>query len=178
MLNDDEDMREMMIRIVEATEADVPVILAMIRGLAEYEKLSHQVVATEQKLRESLFGQLPAAEVVLAYLGEECAGFALFFPTYSTFLAQRGLYLEDLFVKSECRGRGVGFALLQHLARVAIDRRCGRVEWGVLDWNEPSIQFYERLGAEPMDEWIKYRLTGDALRKLAGKERALEDAAG
>ena len=102
----------------------------------------------------------------------------LFFPTYSTFLAQRGLYLEDLFVKSEFRGRGVGFALLKHLATLAIERVCGRVEWGVLDWNEPSIQFYERLGAEPMDEWVKYRLTGDALQKLATGARALEDAAG
>jgi GNAT superfamily N-acetyltransferase len=154
------------LRIVDATAADVPLILDMILGLAEYEKLAHEVVATEAKLRESLFGKQPAAEVVLAYWDDECAGFALFFPTYSTFLAQRGLYLEDLFVKAQWRGHGIGFALLRHLARIAVERNCGRVEWGVLNWNEPSIRFYKRLGAEPMDEWTKYRLTGDALVKL------------
>jgi len=161
----------MAIRIVEATVADVPVILDMIRGLAEYEKLTHEVVATEEKLRESLFGAEPAAEVVLAYWGAECAGFALYFPTYSTFLAQRGIYLEDLFVKSDWRGRGVGFALLRYLAKIAVQRGCGRVEWGVLNWNSPSIEFYKRLGAVAMDEWSKYRLTGAALEKLAVNER-------
>jgi GNAT superfamily N-acetyltransferase len=168
----------MEIRIADASVTDVPVILEMIRGLAEYEKLGHEVVATEEKLRESLFGAHPAAEVVLAYWGAECVGFALFFPTYSTFLAQRGIYLEDLFVKAPWRGRGIGFALLRYLARVAVERGCGRVEWGVLDWNLPSIEFYKRLGAEAMDEWTKYRLTGDALEKLAVNERELEDAAG
>ena len=168
----------MALRIVDATERDVAVILEMIQGLALYEKLAHECVATEEKLRESLFGKQPAAEVALAYWDEECAGFALFFPTYSTFLAQRGLYLEDLFVKAHWRGRGIGFALLKHLAKIAAERNCGRVEWGVLNWNEPSIQFYKRLGAEPMDEWTKYRLTGEALQKLAVHEQSLEDAAG
>jgi GNAT superfamily N-acetyltransferase len=159
-------------RIVDATEQDVAVILEMIQGLALYEKLAHECVATEEKLRESLFGANPAAEVVLAYWGDECAGFALFFSTYSTFLAQRGIYLEDLFVREEMRGRGIGLALLRHLARLAVSRKCGRVEWGVLNWNEPSIQFYRKLGAVPMDEWTKYRLTGEALEKLAVSEHA------
>src|SRR5262249_18845834 len=142
-------------------------ILEMIRGLAEYEKLDHLMTATEERLRKSLFGPKPAADVLLAYCGPECAGFALFFPVYSTFLAQPGIYLEDLFVKPPFRGKGVGFALLAEVAQVAVQRGCGRVEWGVLDWNQPSIDFYKRLGAVPMDEWTKYRLTGEALEKLA-----------
>ena len=157
------------IRIVPATEADVPVILAMIRGLAEYEKLADMVVATEERLRESLFGARPAAEVLLANLDDQWVGFALFFSTYSTFLAQQGAYLEDLYVVPEARGRGAGIALLIELARLAVERGYGRVEWSVLNWNEPSIQFYKKLGAVPMDEWTSYRLTGEALHLLASR---------
>ena len=154
-------------RIVPATPAEAPVILDMIKGLAEYEKLSHVVVATEQQIRDTLFGAKPAAEVLLAESNGEWVGFALFFSTYSTFLAQPGLYLEDLYVKSHARGRGFGTALLTELAKIAVARGYGRVEWAVLDWNAPSIGFYRKLGAVPMDEWTTYRLTGDALRKLA-----------
>jgi GNAT superfamily N-acetyltransferase len=155
------------IQIVLATEADTPVILELIRALAEYEKLLHIVTATEEKLRRSLFGSQPAGEVLLAHYEGECAGFALFFPNYSTFLGQAGLYLEDLYVKPHLRGKGIGFALLARLARIAAERSCGRLEWEVLDWNEPSIQFYKRLGAVAMDDWTKYRLAGEALEKLA-----------
>jgi GNAT superfamily N-acetyltransferase len=157
------------IRVVPATEADVPVILAMIRGLAEYEKLAHVVIATGERLRETLFGARPAAEVLLANLDGKCVGFALFFSTYSTFLAQPGAYLEDLYVVPEARGRGAGIALLIELARIAVTRGYGRVEWSVLNWNEPSIQFYKKLGAIAMDEWTSYRLTGEPLRLLASR---------
>ncbi len=156
------------LRIVAATERDVPVILELIRALAEYEKLAHLVTATEELLREALFRIKPAAEVLLAYWGQECAGFAVFFATYSTFLAQPGLHLEDLYVKPHLRGGGIGLALFQHLARIASERGCGRLEWGVLDWNEPAIEFYKKLGAVPLDEWTKYRLTGEALKSLGG----------
>ena len=156
------------LRIEPASEAQVPLILEFIRGLAEYEKLSDEVVATEASLRQSLFGPRPDAEVVIAYADDEPAGFALFFHNYSTFLGRRGLYLEDLFVKPAFRGRGVGRALLQHLARVAVERGCGRFEWWVLDWNEPAIRFYQSLGARPMGDWTVYRLTGPALEALAG----------
>lgn len=156
-----------MIQIVPATEADVPIILAMIRGLAEYERLADMVVATEQRLRETLFGPRPAAEVLLANLNGGPVGFALFFPTYSTFLAQPGIYLEDLYVQPEARGKGAGIALLVALAKLAVERGCGRVEWSVLNWNEPSINFYKNLGAVPLDEWTSYRLTGPALTRLA-----------
>ncbi len=159
-----------MIALRSATEADVPVILELIRGLADYEKLGHLVAATEEGLRATLFGEKPAAEVLLAMVGDECAGFALFFASYSTFLARAGIYLEDLFVKPHQRGKGIGFALLRRLAQVAEERGCGRVEWDVLDWNEPSIGFYKSLGAVAMDEWTKYRLTGDALSRLAGSD--------
>ena len=145
---------------------DVPQILAMIQGLAEYEKLSHLVTATEERLRQSLFGSRPAAEVLLAWHEAECVGFALFFPNYSTFLAQPGIYLEDLYVKPEARRKGAGLALLRELARLAAARGCGRVEWAVLDWNEPSIAFYISLGAVPLDDWTTFRLTGEALTKL------------
>src|SRR5438309_1349667 len=140
------------IRIVPATEADVPVILEMIRWLAEYEKLSHVVSATEEQLRLTLFGERPAAEVLLAGLNREWLGFALFSPNYSTFLGQPGIYLEDLYIKPDARGKGAGLALFIELARIAVARGCGRVEWSVLDWNEPSIQFYKKLGAEALDE--------------------------
>jgi len=154
------------IRIVEATAADVPVILELIRGLAEYEKLSDQVTATEEKLRMTLFGQHPAAEVLLGRVGDECAGFALFFQNYSTFLAKPGIFLEDLFVKPEFRGRGVGRALLTRVGKIAKERDCGRFEWEVLDWNTSAIGFYKSLGAVPMEEWTKYRVTGETLDKF------------
>jgi len=156
-----------MLQIVPATEPDLPVILELIHELAEYEKRSHIVTATEEKLRETLFGVKPPAEVLLAHWDDECAGFAVFFATYSTFLAQRGLYLEDLYVKPHLRGRKIGLALLKHVAAIATERGCGRLEWGVLDWNQPAIEFYKRLGAVPMDEWTKYKLTGEALANLA-----------
>jgi GNAT superfamily N-acetyltransferase len=155
------------IRIIPATEADVPVILDMIRGLAEYEKLVHVVAATEDQLRRTLFGERPAAEVLLAHWNSEPIGFALFFPNYSTFLAQPGIYLEDLYVKPHARGKGAGLALFVELARIAVARGCGRVEWSVLDWNEPSIQFYKKLGAVAMDDWTTFRLTSEPLQRLA-----------
>lgn len=151
-----------------ATAADVPQILAFIRGLAEYERLLHEVVATEDGLRQALFGPRPYAEVVLAEDAGVPVGFALFFHTFSTFLGQPGIYLEDLFVIPEARGRGVGKALLAELARLAIARGCGRVEWAVLDWNAPAIGFYDSLGARPNEEWNVYRLTGAPLAALAG----------
>jgi GNAT superfamily N-acetyltransferase len=150
-----------------ATEADVPLILRFIGALAEYEKLSHQVVATEDDLRRTLFGPRPYGEVLLGYEGEVPMAFALFFHNFSTFLGKPGLYLEDLFVKPEARGRGYGKAMLKQLARIAVERGCGRFEWWVLDWNEPSIQFYKSLGAIPMDEWTVFRVTGEALTTLA-----------
>lgn len=151
-----------------ATVEDVPLILQFIRDLAEYERLAHVVVATEERIRETLFGDRHYAEVILGEEDGAPAGFALFFHNYSTFLGQAGIYLEDLFVKPEARGRGYGKALLARLAQLAVERNCGRVEWAVLNWNEPSINFYKALGAAPMDEWTVYRLTGGALAKLAG----------
>jgi GNAT superfamily N-acetyltransferase len=154
-----------LIRPAEA--ADVPLILAFIRGLAAYEKLLPEVTATEEKLRTTLFGPRPAAECVLAFADGVPAGFALFFTNYSTFLAQPGLYLEDLFVAPEFRGQGIGQALLRHLARLANQRGCGRMEWSVLDWNQPAIDFYESLGAERKTDWTICRLTGDRLARYA-----------
>ena len=150
-----------------ATEDDVPLILSFIRELAEYEKLSHEVVATEDVLRGSLFGERTGAEVVICSLSGTPAGFALFFHNFSTFLGRPGLYLEDLYVKPEMRGRGLGRALLVHLAKLARERGCGRMEWSVLDWNEPAIKLYKGIGAVPMDEWTVYRVTGEALENLA-----------
>jgi len=155
------------VRIVAATEGDVPLILRLIRGLAEYERLAHEVVATEEGLRASLFGDRAHAEVAIARLGDEAVGFALFFHNYSTFLGRRGLYLEDLFVFPAWRGRGVGRRLLTHLAALAVERGCGRFEWSVLDWNEDAIRFYRSVGAEPMSDWTIYRVTGPALTRLA-----------
>ena len=155
------------VKVVSASDRDVPLILQMIRDLAEYERMSDQVVATEDGLREVLFGAQPQAEVLIAYADDRPAGFALFFHNFSTFVGRRGLYLEDLFVKPEFRGLGLGRRLLTELARIAIDRNCGRFEWSVLDWNEPAIGFYEKLGAEMMKEWRIFRLTGDALNRLA-----------
>lgn len=149
-----------------AVPADVPAILRCIRGLAEYERLAHECVATEALLRESLFGTAPAAAVVLALSGGEPAGFALWFRSYSTFLARPGMHLEDLFVLPEFRGRGLGRRLLAHLAGIALDRGYGRLEWAVLDWNADAIRFYESLGAVPMSDWTTYRVAGDALAAL------------
>ena len=154
-------------RVREASEGDVPLILSLIRELAEYEKLSDEVVATEDGLRDSLFGERRYAEVLIAEHGGAPAGFALFFHNFSTFLSKPGIYLEDLYVKPEFRGAGIGKKLLVYLARLAKERTCGRLEWWVLDWNEPSIGFYERLGAVPMDDWTVYRVSGSALEDLA-----------
>jgi GNAT superfamily N-acetyltransferase len=156
------------VRIVPATDADTPVVLQLIKALADYEKLTHLVSATEEDLRTWLFGPRPIIEVVLARADDRAIGFALFFHNFSTFLGRPGLYLEDLFVVPEWRGRGVGEKLLTHLARLAVERGCGRMEWSVLDWNEPAIRFYTRLGAAPMPEWRICRLTGDALTRVAG----------
>ena len=155
------------LRIRAAEGADAPLVLRFIRELAEYERLLHEVEATEDRLRETLFGALRRAEVVIAELDGEPVGFALFFHNYSTFLARPGIYLEDLYVRPEARGRGAGRALLAHLARLAKERGCGRLEWWVLDWNEPAIRFYRALGARPMDEWTVFRLTGPDLDRLA-----------
>lgn len=157
----------MSITLRAARASDVPVILRFIQGLADYEKLSHACVATDAELTATLFGERPYAEVLLAFWNEEPAGFALFFHNYSTFLAKPGIYLEDLFVDPAFRGKGMGKALLIALARLAVERGCGRLEWSVLDWNEPAIQFYKSLGAVAMDEWTGYRVTGEALTALS-----------
>ncbi|HWE04934.1 MAG TPA: GNAT family N-acetyltransferase [Tepidisphaeraceae bacterium] len=153
--------------ILPAIAADVPLILAFIRGIADYEKLSHEVVATEASLLEHLFGPRPMAEVRIARLGDKPAGFALFFHNFSTFLGRPGIYLEDLFVFPEFRGQGIGKALLTEVAKIAAERKCGRFEWSVLNWNEPAIKFYEGLGAKPMSEWTIYRMTEGTILKLA-----------
>lgn len=163
-------MKSTNFNIRQATERDVPLILSFIRQLAEYERLSHEAVMTEETLRQSLFGSRRAAEVLLGYLGDEPVAFAVFFHNFSTFLGRSGLYLEDLFVIPEMRGRGFGRAMLVELARIAKERKCGRFEWAVLDWNESAIQFYKGLGAVPMDEWTIFRVTGEALNRLAEKE--------
>jgi GNAT superfamily N-acetyltransferase len=147
----------------------VPLVLDFIRRLAEYELLPHEVVATEEMVSDSLFGATPAAAALLGYADGEPVGFALYFHNYSTFLGRRGLYLEDLFVLPAARGRGVGRALLGALARVALERGCGRMEWSVLDWNEPAIAFYRSLGARPLSEWTTFRLAGGALAALAAE---------
>ena len=154
-------------QIRAATKDDVAVILSFIKKLADYERLSHEVVATEAGLRETLFGRRRTAEVALGYFKREAVGFVLFFHSYSTFLGQPGIYIEDLFVDEAFRRRGFGRALLAYVARLAKERRCGRLEWSVLDWNEPAINFYKKLGATPMSEWTVYRVTGESLRKLA-----------
>ncbi len=157
------------LEIRSATRDDVALILKLIRALAEYEKLAHEVIADEEDLRDTLFGTRPAAEVRIAEWQGQPAGFALFFHNYSTFLAKRGIYLEDLFVLPEYRGRGIGRALLVHIARLAVDRRCGRFEWSVLDWNKPAIDFYRGLGAREMADWRIYRTDGANLAKLAAR---------
>ena len=152
-----------------ASESDIPLILQFIRDLAEYEKLSHEVVADEAQLRATLFGLRPAAEVLLAEVAAGPVGFALFFQSYSTFLAKPGLYLEDLYVRPLARGRGVGGALMSACARIAVQRHYGRFEWSVLDWNEPALKFYQSLGAKPMADWTVQRLVDDELHALAEK---------
>lgn len=157
------------IRIVPATADDVAVILSLIRELAEFEKLSHLVVATEAMLAEALFSAHPKAEVVLAIQDDEPVGFALFFHNFSTFLGRHGLYLEDLYVREAARDKGVGKALLLHLAGIARERCCGRYEWAVLDWNDHAIRFYKQLGALPLDDWTIMRVTGRALEDIVDK---------
>ena len=152
-----------------ATKADVPVILAFIKKLADYERLSHEVVATEKILNETLFGRRRTAELAIGFYKKEPVGFVLFFHNYSTFLGQPGIYIEDLYVEEAFRRRGFGRALLTYVAQLAQERRCGRLEWSVLDWNEPAINFYQKLGAVPMKEWTTFRLTGDSLKKLAAE---------
>ncbi len=158
----------MTVSIRPAEAADVPVIADLIRALARFERLEHEVVMTEELLERALFGHRPYAEVVLAEDGGRPVGFALFFHNFSTFLGRPGIYLEDLFVVPEHRARGIGRDLLVHLARLAVERGCGRLEWAVLDWNQEAIRFYERLGARPNSDWTVYRLTGEALSSLAG----------
>lgn len=155
--------------IRRATEADVPVILQFIRGLADYERLAHEVVADEATLHRTLFGERRVAEVLIGYDNDRPVCFALFFHNFSTFLGRPGIYLEDLFVNPDQRGKGFGKAMLAYLAKLAVERECGRLEWSVLDWNEPAIKFYKSLGAKPMDEWTIFRVTGDALLQLAGE---------
>ena len=159
-------------RIVAATPADVTLILSLIRELADYERMSDQVVATEADVERALFGERPCAEAVIARVGDEAVGFALFFQSFSSFVGRPGLYLEDLYVRPAHRGRGIGRGLLAHLARLAVERGCGRFEWSVLDWNELAISSYLRAGAVPMDEWTVYRLTGEPLRALAAEAAA------
>ena len=155
------------ISIRPAAPADISLIVTFIRELAAYEKLAHEVVAREEDFHEALFGNRPVIEAVIASLDDEPVGYALFFPNFSTFLGKPGLYLEDLYVRPEARGFGAGRAMLEHLAQIAVERGWGRFEWAVLDWNEPSIAFYKKMGARAMDEWTTYRMTGEALKKLA-----------
>ena len=157
-----------LLSIRPATIDDVPLIRALIAELAEYERLADAAVAADDDLRAQLFGAQPAAEVLIGEVDGQAAGFALFFHNFSTFLGKRGLYLEDLFVRPELRGRGIGKRLMVHLARVAVERGYGRFEWSVLDWNTPAIDFYRSIGARPMDEWTVQRIDGQALRELAG----------
>jgi len=159
----------MTISIRPATPDDAPTVALLIRALSRYEKLEHEVTMTEDKLRATMFGPRSYAEALLAEEDGKPVGFALFFHNYSTFLAQPGLYLEDLYVHESHRGKGIGKTLLAHLARIAVERNCGRLEWAVLDWNVDAIGFYEKLGAKPNSEWTVYRLTGDSLNRLAGQ---------
>ena len=157
------------LHIRAARKEDCATILHFIRELAEYEKLLHAVVATEAELSRTLFGPRPGAEILIAEWQGTAAGFALFFPNYSTFLARPGIYLEDLFVLPQFRGNGIGLGLLRSLAKIAVDRDCGRLDWSVLDWNEPAIRFYLGIGARALDDWTQYRLDGASLRRMAGK---------
>jgi GNAT superfamily N-acetyltransferase len=162
-------------RIVAATKKDIPLIREFILELAEYERaLPGEAPVTEKDLADTLFGKRPAAEVLIAYLGNTPAGFALFFHNYSTWLGKRGIYLEDLFVKPAARKHGIGFALLRALAKIAVDRDCGRLDWSVLSWNQLAIDFYKQIGAKPLDDWTSFRLTGDALAQIAGSKSKLK----
>lgn len=161
----------MALTIRPAQPQDVPAILSLIRALAEYEKLLDEVTATEAALRDSLFGERPYAEAIIAWDRDEAVGFALYFHNYSTFLARPGIYLEDLFVRSAYRGRGLGTELLARVARVAVERGCARMEWSVLDWNAPALAFYRSLGARPLKEWIVNRVAGDTLQSLAAQAK-------
>ena len=163
-------MSKELFTIRPAAIGDVPIILELIRALATYERAPNEVTATEKGLREVLFGAKPAAEVLLAFEKETAVGFGVFFHNFSTWLGLPGIYLEDLFVRPEHRGKGYGRALLVELAKIARDRGCGRLEWAVLDWNEPAIQFYRKLGAKPMDEWTVFRLTRDGITNLADSQ--------
>src|SRR6266699_6047125 len=163
-------------QIRAAHAEDVPIILELIRDLATYERAPNEVTATEEQLVDVLFGKKPAAEILLAFENETPVGFAVFFHNFSTWLGRPGLYLEDLFVKPEARGKGYGRALLVQLARIARDRGCGRMEWAVLNWNEPAIKFYRTLGAMPLDEWTVYRLTRDGIAELATSESITKEA--
>ena len=156
-------------QIRSATKAGVPIILSFIKKLADYERLSHEVVATEEMLCETLFARRRTAEVAIGYFKREPVGFVLFFHNYSTFLGRPGIYIEDLFVDEAFRRRGFGGALLRRVAQLAVERNCGRLEWSVLDWNEPAIDFYRKLGAVPMSEWTVFRVTGDSLTRLASE---------
>jgi GNAT superfamily N-acetyltransferase len=158
------------ISIAPATVDDVPLLLGLITALATYEHLTHRLTATEERLREALFGEPRLAEAIIARAEDEAVGFAVFFTTFSTFAARPGLYLEDLFVEPEWRARGVGRRLLAHVASVAVRRGCHTVSWSVLDWNEPAIRFYRGLGAEPVAGWSSFHLSGDALRRLVEEE--------
>src|SRR5687768_754072 len=167
------------IQIRPATPQDVPLILAFLTELATYEKLAHEVVATDADMHAALFGERPVIETVIASLDDQPVGYALFFPTFSTFLGKPGLYLEDLYVRPAARGLGAGRKLLEHLAGLVVERGWGRLEWSVLDWNEPAIAFYKKMGARPMDEWTVFRLTGADLETLAvadSKIRGLSDS--
>jgi len=164
--NLDEDTALTSLSIVPATPADVPTVNALIRELAEYEKLLHEVVATQELVHEALFGPRPVVECVLARVGTQSVGFALYFFNFSTFLARPGLYLEDLYVRPEHRGQGIGESLLKHLAQLAIQRGCGRMEWAALNWNRRAIDFYEKMGAVGVKEWTTFRVSGEALMRL------------
>lgn len=155
-----------------ATRADVPLITQLIQELAEYEKLAHTCVADDESVAENLFGERPAAEVVLAFIGEEPAGFALYFENYSTHLSRRGMHLEDLYVREHLRGRGVGKLLLAKLASIALERGYGRMEWAVLRWNESAIRVYDAIAAEPLSGWLTYRLSGDSLQRVASSAKS------
>jgi len=158
-------------RIVPATRQDIPLIRELVLELAEYERaLPGEAPVTEKDLADTLFGKKPAAEVLIAYLGNSPAGFALFFHNYSTWLGKRGIYLEDLFVRPSARKHGVGFALIRALAKIAVDRNCGRLDWSVLNWNELAIGFYKQIGARAMDDWTSFRLSGDTLARIAGEQ--------
>ena len=156
-------------KIKPATKKDVPVILSFIKKLADYERLSHEVVATEELLQRTLFGQRRTAEVAIGYYDDAPVGFVLFFHNFSTFIGRPGIYIEDLFVEEAYRRRGFGGALLAHVAKLAAARDCGRLEWSVLDWNEPAVNFYTKLGAVPMNEWTVFRVTGENLKRLAAR---------